>query len=192
MSYLVRHWTCTAIPNLSAVQTVSSTKAAKGLNKAIGEGRILKVLLQVNTSGEETKSGLPPLAPFPPAEAELIQLAQHILVECDRLHLQGLMTIGSLAQSLSNSENQDFETLKKTRDILQTFLEANRNDMQKSVGDRLKNRDGERTIAWGDDGRLLLSMGMSSDFEAALKAGSDIVRVGTGIFGERPKKCSTN
>jgi uncharacterized pyridoxal phosphate-containing UPF0001 family protein len=33
-----------------------------------------------------------------------------------------------------------------------------------------------------------LSMGMSSDFEAALKAGSDIVRVGTGIFGERHKK----
>lgn len=171
---------------------MSSTKAAKGLNKAVGEGRILKVLLQINTSGEESKSGLPPLTSSPPAEAELIQLAQHILVECDRLHLQGLMTIGSLAQSLSNSENQDFETLKKTRDILQTFLEANRNDMQKRVGDRLKSTGGERTIAWGDDGRLLLSMGMSSDFEAALKAGSDIVRVGTAIFGERTKKFNTN
>jgi uncharacterized pyridoxal phosphate-containing UPF0001 family protein len=41
---------------------------------------------------------------------------------------------------------------------------------------------------WGEEGRLLLSMGMSSDFEAALKAGSDIVRVGTGIFGARAKK----
>ena len=42
------------------------------------------------------------------------------------------------------------------------------------------------------DVRLLLSMGMSSDFEVALKAGSDIVRVGTGIFGERPKKSGAN
>ena len=43
---------------------------------------------------------------------------------------------------------------------------------------------------WGDEksGRLLLSMGMPSDFEAALKSGSDIVRVGTGIFGQRAKK----
>jgi len=29
-------------------------------------------------------------------------------------------------------------------------------------------------------------MGMSNDFEADLKSGSDIVRVGTGIFGQRP------
>jgi hypothetical protein len=34
----------------------------------------------------------------------------------------------------------------------------------------------------GREDRLVLSMGMSSDFEAVLKAGSDIVRVGTGIF----------
>jgi len=98
------------------------------------------------------------------------------------------MTIGSLAQSLSTSENEDFETLTKTRDTLQAFLDENRQMMQRRVDDRLKKEGGERMITWGEDGRLLLSMGMSSDFEAALKAGSDIVRVGTGIFGERPKK----
>jgi len=36
--------------------------------------------------------------------------------------------------------------------------------------------------------RLLLSMGMSHDFELALRAGADVVRVGTGIFGARPPK----
>jgi len=35
---------------------------------------------------------------------------------------------------------------------------------------------------------LELGMGMSSDFEAAVRQGSDEVRVGTGIFGERPAK----
>ena len=31
-------------------------------------------------------------------------------------------------------------------------------------------------------------MGMSSDFEAAIAQGSDEVRVGTTIFGDRPAK----
>ena len=35
-----------------------------------------------------------------------------------------------------------------------------------------------------------LSMGMSADLEAAIAEGSTIVRVGTGIFGPRPKKPS--
>lgn len=33
-----------------------------------------------------------------------------------------------------------------------------------------------------DGGRVLLSMGMSSDFEDAIAAGSDVVRVGTALF----------
>ncbi len=34
--------------------------------------------------------------------------------------------------------------------------------------------------------RCIISMGMSSDYELAIKHGSNIVRVGTGIFGQRP------
>jgi uncharacterized pyridoxal phosphate-containing UPF0001 family protein len=33
--------------------------------------------------------------------------------------------------------------------------------------------------------KLLLSMGMSDDLEEAIKAGSDQVRIGTALFGER-------
>jgi uncharacterized pyridoxal phosphate-containing UPF0001 family protein len=32
-----------------------------------------------------------------------------------------------------------------------------------------------------------LSMGMTADLEAAIQAGSTMVRVGTGIFGVRPR-----
>jgi uncharacterized pyridoxal phosphate-containing UPF0001 family protein len=131
----------------------------------------------VNTSGEDSKSGLPPIRTSANiAESELAQLAASIITDCPRLLLQGLMTIGALDQSLNASEtekNADFETLKATRDALQEYLSS-----QVGKGD------------WGKDKRLVLSMGMSSDFEAALKAGSDIVRVGTGIFGQRPKKAS--
>lgn len=84
------------------------------------------------------------------------------------------MTIGSLTETLASDErpNEDFETLKRTRDVLEQVL----------------RQDPTSGGKWGVDGKLLLSMGMSGDFEAALKGGSDIVRVGTGIFGARPTK----
>ena len=34
----------------------------------------------------------------------------------------------------------------------------------------------------------VLSMGMSDDFEVAIEEGSTLVRIGTAIFGARPKK----
>ena len=172
-----------AIPNLFSVQTLGSVKAASALDKALSSNRStspLRVLLQVNTSGEDSKSGLPPLTQSISdiENSELVILAQHILTQCPKLRLEGLMTIGALELSLSASEtekNADFERLKETRDLLAKYL-----DSIYGEGDR----------KWGEEqsGRLLLSMGMSSDFEAALKSGSDIVRVGTGIFGQRAKK----
>ncbi|KAJ7846923.1 hypothetical protein B0H13DRAFT_2092497 [Mycena leptocephala] len=167
-----------AIPNLYSIQTLTSTKAATALNKSLPPERTapLNILIQINTSGEDSKSGLDPLDADTAdvARAEATQLARHIVAECPRLWLQGLMTIGALEQSLSaGDENADFERLKGTRDVLAKAL-------AEEFG----------TERWGEEGtgRLLLSMGMSSDFEAALKAGSDIVRVGTGIFGARAKK----
>ncbi len=171
-----------AIPNLYSIQTLTSAKAATALNKALPEDRPspLNILLQVNTSGEDQKSGVAPLTPSMPESevdnANLVQLAKHILAECPLLHLQGLMTIGSLMESLSTEKaNEDFARLVSTRDVLEGALA--RADFPRESG------------KWGDEnGRLLLSMGMSSDFEAALAAGSTIVRVGTGIFGARAKK----
>jgi len=171
-----------SIPNLYAVQTLTSVKAATALNKALSADRTepLNVLLQVNTSGEDNKSGLAPLSAEATSgsgeEPELVQVARHVVSECPKLHLQGLMTIGSLTESLASAEkpNEDFEQLRHTRDLLQeTLIKAG------------LTSDGGK---WGEGGKLLLSMGMSSDFEAALKSDSDIVRVGTGIFGTRPKK----
>jgi uncharacterized pyridoxal phosphate-containing UPF0001 family protein len=33
------------------------------------------------------------------------------------------------------------------------------------------------------DGNLILSMGMTDDFEIAIEEGSDMIRIGRGIFG---------
>lgn len=37
----------------------------------------------------------------------------------------------------------------------------------------------------------VLSMGMSGDFEVAVEEGATLVRIGTALFGERPKKAET-
>jgi uncharacterized pyridoxal phosphate-containing UPF0001 family protein len=78
------------------------------------------------------------------------------------------MTIGAIARSKAakeGEENEDFIALRGERDRLEGEL-----------GDELKGR------------RLELSMGMSDDFEGAIEMGSDEVRVGSTIFGERPAK----
>ena len=84
------------------------------------------------------------------------------------------MTIGAYSASTSTDEDQvnpDFDTLKATRKAL-----------IKALGDEM--------VQGGPKGEeeLELSMGMSADFVEAVKVGSNGVRVGTRIFGERPKK----
>jgi PLP dependent protein len=137
-------------------------------------------MLQVNTSGETSKSGLAPLHTELDDDGEcdstqsleVVELASHVISSCKKLHLLGVMTIGSYEASADDSQpNPDFVTLRQTRDALEAILNQN------YAGSN-----------WGKDGKLLMSMGMSSDFEAAIKAGSDIVRVGTSIFGQRPRK----
>jgi len=169
-----------AIPNLYAIQTLDSAKKATSLQKGLPQNRTepLNVFIQVNTSGEESKSGLPPL--FPSQEnlhkTEIVALAIHILENCPLLRLRGLMTIGSIEQSHAsgNEPNRDFETLVNTAAMLESIL-----------SDRAAAEVGK----WGGpDGRLELSMGMSADFESAIQAGAGAVRVGTGIFGARKTK----
>ncbi|KAL1996339.1 hypothetical protein VTN49DRAFT_104 [Thermomyces lanuginosus] len=160
------------VPGLWAVESVDTEKKASLLNRGWGErpratsnGQEeedrLRVFVQVNTSAEPNKSGVEPSAA--PA------LCRYIREQCPRLKLQGLMTIGAIARSTQlapGQENEDFVTLVKVREAVEQDL-------------GLQN-DGED--------RLELSMGMSADFESAIRLGSDEVRIGTDIFGERPPK----
>ena len=164
------------IPNLFCVSSVDTSKKAHLLNTARANlissasasaadsdsaavpGK-LSVHVQVNTSGEDAKSGCAP-------GTETVQLCREILEQCPSLHLLGLMTIGALARSQAttpDTENEDFLNLKKERDVV-----------TKELG--LK------------EDRLELSMGMSEDFEGAIRLGSDEVRVGSTIFGQRPAR----
>ncbi|KAJ4725138.1 Pyridoxal phosphate homeostasis protein [Melia azedarach] len=76
------------VPNLDMFEGVDNEKIANHLDKAISNlGRNpLKVLVQVNTSGEASKSGIDP--------SGCVGLAQHVKMRCPNLEFSGLMTIG--------------------------------------------------------------------------------------------------
>ncbi|EED18321.1 alanine racemase family protein, putative [Talaromyces stipitatus ATCC 10500] len=164
------------VRGLWAVESVDTEKKAKLLDKGWGERDFtslsteeqqqkLRVFVQVNTSGEENKSGVEPA--LTPA------LCRYIRDNCPGLKLQGLMTIGAIARSketTADKENEDFVTLIETREVVVRELGLTEQE--------------------ADD--FELSMGMSSDFEGAIALGSDQVRVGTTIFGERPVKAGAN
>ena len=87
------------------------------------------------------------------------ELASYIL-QLPRLHLRGLMLI---PKQQTDDEKQYLSFLRLTH------LLASLNQQLNITMDTL-------------------SMGMSNDFQSAIRAGSTIVRVGTAIFGERQPK----
>ncbi len=107
----------------------------------------LNVCLQVNVSGEASKSGV-----SIPETAEVA----HAIAALPKLKLRGLMAIPEPAGSIEDQRVPH-------RQLRELF-------------ERLRNGGLELDT---------LSMGMSSDLEAAVLEGATIVRVGTAIFGAR-------
>lgn len=130
------------------VHTVERAKTAQRLNDQRPENMPpLQVLLQVNTSGETSKSGL--------QDQEVLDLAE-LVSALPNLKLRGLMSIPANVSDYDSqlSAFQQLVTLK----------------------DKLSSKYSDIDT---------LSMGMSGDMEAAIEAGSTIVRIGTAIFGAR-------
>ncbi|KAG0048638.1 hypothetical protein BGZ83_006429 [Gryganskiella cystojenkinii] len=128
-----------AIPNLFVVETVDGSKKASTLDKACAAAarpEPLRIFLQVNTSGEETKSGM--------LASEVLEVARHVVSTCPHLQLAGLMTIGSPNPDLENGDNPDFKLLNECR---ATILEALKiNDLELSMG---MSDDFPRALAQG-------------------------------------------
>lgn len=107
------------VPNAASltVETVSTLKLANKLNNAMAavneesdddEDKKLSIFIQVNTSGEDTKSGVEP--------SEVAALCQDIVAKCPLLAIQGLMTIGA------PGDYSCFDTLRECRDEVQVAL----------------------------------------------------------------------
>jgi pyridoxal phosphate enzyme (YggS family) len=130
------------------VHTVERLKIAQRLSEQRPAGLPpLNVCIQVNISGEASKSGATP--------EELPELARQV-AQLPNLKLRGLMAIPE-PETDPAKQRAAFARLRALAEQL------------------------------GRDGLALdtLSMGMSSDLEAAIAEGSTIVRVGSAIFGSR-------
>lgn len=94
----------------TVIQSVSSVHLAEAVSRRAAErGMVARVLLEVNVSGEETKSGFAP--------AELAQWAEHI-ADLPGIEPEGLMTMAPAHEPAEDRET--FKGLRELRDSLET------------------------------------------------------------------------
>lgn len=130
------------------IHSVDSYKLALEINRnAEKNQKVIEVLVQVNTSGEDQKSGAEP--------EDTVKLCKEISV-LNNIKLRGLMTIGMLTED-EKIIRENFRTLKNIYDGL--------NPVYKDFN--------------------ILSMGMTSDYGIAIEEGSNMIRTGTALFGNR-------
>ncbi|KAI0142487.1 hypothetical protein F4776DRAFT_509468 [Hypoxylon sp. NC0597] len=145
------------IPNLWCVSSVDTEKKAQLLDKYRGDflssfsspspsspsspaPAKLNIHVQVNTSGESSKSGSAP-GNATVALCRAVEAAPN-------LHLLGLMTIGAIARSVATTpenENEDFLCLREQRDLVRRELGLER-ELELSMG---MSEDFEGAVAMG-------------------------------------------
>ncbi len=140
------------------MHSLDSLRLAEKLNRFCEEDhKLLPVLLELNLSGEETKSGW-----AVSDEASLISLGDELdqVMALPWIKISGLMTMPPLFPEPEDSRPY-FRKLCQFREIL---------------------RNKYPRFSWAE-----LSMGTSADFEIAIQEGATLVRIGQAILGPRPK-----
>lgn len=142
------------------VHSIDRLKIARRLSEsAANERKTIDILLEVNTSGEESKEGYD-LTRWP--DVPLVGSALHADVELigalPSLRLRGLMTMAPFVS--------DPETVRP-------------------VFRRLREMSLALSEAFPSQDFSTLSMGMSGDYQVAIEEGATVIRVGTAIFGPR-------
>jgi hypothetical protein len=113
------------------------------------------VLLQVNIAGQGTKSGV-----APDGLIGLLELTRNY----PSMRVRGLMTIPPYVENPEENRGH-FQNMRELFERAKAWLQENASE--------------------DADAFEHLSMGMTGDFEVAIEEGATIVRVGTGIFGQR-------
>jgi len=138
------------------IHGVDSRRLLAEINKqAIRCNRIIPVLLQVHIAREETKFGLD--------EAELKEIINN-LSGLNNIEVKGLMGMATLTEN-SETIRAEFNYLRSLYD--QYSLSA------------------QPTLTPHPLPLTTLSMGMSSDYRIAVEEGSNMVRIGSLLFGSR-------
>ena len=146
--------------NADVFHALDRLKIARRLSQQLSElGRSLPVLLEVNLSGESSKSGFPANNWEEDAtQRESLRNVIETIAQLPGLDLQGMMTMAPWGIQ----EESIRSIFRRTRLLLA----------------RMQNEMPQISLHQ-------LSMGMTDDFEIAIEEGATYVRVGRAIFGSR-------
>lgn len=142
------------IPDLfNVVHSIDSLKLASKL-----DSQSLRGFIQVNVSGEETKSGLE-ASDWENNSALRTAVFEEIrqITSLPNLKIIGLMTMAPIVDEMEQARPV-FQNLARLRDALAETLKIELPE---------------------------LSMGMTDDYPVAIEEGATMIRVGRAIFGER-------
>lgn len=157
------------IDKVSLIQSCDSVKLAKTISDlARKHEKMQNVLLEVNIGKEPQKSGFMPDELFD-AYAEITRLPA--------IRVKGLMTVLPAMQNFAAEPNGQSEQqggrqsgFASCEEIAQLCLQM------REIYDKLKLTDKNIDI---------LSMGMSADYKIAVANGSNMLRIGSLLFGKR-------
>lgn len=142
------------------IETIDSFEKAEAVDKRVVQAKkkIIPVFIEINIGSEDSKAGIR-VDEHEPFEDYIENLIKDIS-RFGHLRVEGLMTMGP---RFGNPENARpyFRRTKKIFDRIKSLNLPNVN-------------------------MKCLSMGMSNSYKVAIEEGSNMVRIGTAIFGERP------
>jgi pyridoxal phosphate enzyme (YggS family) len=144
-------------PFVYLIHGVDSLKLLLEINKqAVKNNRTINCLLQIHIAQEETKFGLD--------EAELEQI-KAILPELNNVSIGGFMGMASFSDDSEKVKGE----LMRLKQLYDAFAEWARINPAHAT----------------QNGVSILSMGMSGDYQLAINCGSNMIRIGSLLFGAR-------
>ena len=146
-------------PFVSLIQSVDSERLLDEIQKQAAKiGRVIDVLLEVHIAQEESKSG------FNPDELTDLLASVNIGQRWPNVNLKGIMAMATFTDDENQIRNEFRRLMTCYRQLLDGPLAQ-----QGITAEQFAIR----------------SFGMSEDYKIAVAEGSNMVRIGSHIFGER-------
>ena len=148
-----------ALRIFDAIQTVESLTKAVAIDRRIERARKdrVPIYIEINIGSEDSKAGVKPME-HEPFDEYIENLAREIS-RLEHIKLEGLMTMGP---RFGNPEDVR-PYFRRTKKIFEKI----------------------NTLSLPNVDMKYLSMGMTNSYRVAIEEGSNMVRIGTLIFGER-------
>jgi PLP dependent protein len=148
-----------ALSVFDVIQTVASLEKAAAINKRVEKAgkQIVPIFIEINIGSEEFKTGLRPdeHEPF----EDYMEILIRNMSRFEHVRIEGLMTMGP---RFGNPEDAR-PFFRRTKMIYEKI----------------------KTLDLPNIDMKYLSMGMTNSYQVAIEEGSNMIRIGTAIFGER-------